>query len=207
MLLFAFTFLLLAGLSQQQSTEDLNAYMDKILQDQLPSVAKKIDPIVIPAFSIHIRDRPHYGSVKFQPAVLKGLSNIKRSGDCISYTKWFPKRVFVGCNATFGEIKVNSSSYLKYDRNSSNVLAETTFPEVKARLYVSVGSWKGPRARAYPKLGNIETNFTGLDETPDTQKLRWGYYEIFRDEVAVAIEKAVSWAVGESASKLLWPCC
>ncbi|XP_077483603.1 uncharacterized protein LOC144093776 [Amblyomma americanum] len=207
MLLFTTTFLLLAGLSQQQATEDLNAYVDKILKDELPSVAKKIDPLTIPAFSFHIRDRPHYGQVKFQPSTLTGLSTIQRSGDCASFTRWFPKRVFVGCNITFGEIKVSSKSQLKYDHNSTTVQADTSFPEVHGRMYVSVGAWKGPRGRAYPKLGNFTTTFTGLDENPDTQKLRWGYYEVFRDVVAVAIERAVAWAIGESAGKVLWPCC
>ncbi|XP_075549619.1 uncharacterized protein LOC142583156 [Dermacentor variabilis] len=206
MILFATTLLLLAGLSQQQSTEELNAYVDKILKDELPAEAKYIDPLTIPGFSFRVRDHPHYLSVKFDKSTITGLSTIQRSGDCSSYSR-FPYRVYVGCNVTYGEIKVQVKSQLKYDHNSSSVSADTTFPEVHGRLYVSVGAWKGPRAHAYPKLGNFSTTFTGLDENPDTQKLRWGYYEVIRDILAVSIEKTLSWVIADSAGKVLWPCC
>ncbi|XP_037517465.1 uncharacterized protein LOC119394249 [Rhipicephalus sanguineus] len=205
MILFTTTLLLLAGLSQQQSTEDLNAYVDKILKEELP--AEKIDPLTTRGFSFHIRDHPHVVSVKFQPSTITGLGTIQRSGDCSSYNRLFPYRVYVGCNVTYGEIKVQVKSQLKYDRNSTTVTADTTFPEVHGRLYVSAGAWKGPKARAFPKLGNFTTTFTGLDENPDTQKLRWGYYEVVRDILAVSIERSLSWAISESAGKVLWPCC
>ncbi|XP_037576487.1 uncharacterized protein LOC119458699 isoform X1 [Dermacentor silvarum] len=206
MLLFATTILLLAGLTQQQSTQELNAYVDKILKDELPSEAKLIDPLTVRGFSFHIRDHPHYAHVKFEPSTITGLSTIHRSGDCSSYSR-FPYRVYVGCNVTYGVIKVHVKSQLKYDHNSTTVTADTTFPEVHGRLYVSVGAWKGPRAHAYPKLGNFTTAFTGLDENPDTQKLRWGYYEVIRDVLALSIERTLSWAIADSAGKVLWPCC
>ncbi|KAH7945252.1 hypothetical protein HPB49_008665 [Dermacentor silvarum] len=143
MLLFATTILLLAGLTQQQSTQELNAYVDKILKDELPSEAKLIDPLTVRGFSFHIRDHPHYAHVKFEPSTITGLSTIHRSGDCSSYSR-FPYRVYVGCNVTYGVIKVHVKSQLKYDHNSTTVTADTTFPEVHGRLYVSVGAWKGP---------------------------------------------------------------
>lgn len=200
------TLLLLAGLSQQQSTEDLNKYVDDVLKE-LPSLKKYFDPLTEPAFSFRFKDHPHYGHVKFEPSTVTGLSTVQRSGDCGDYTRFFPKRVYVGCNVTFGEIKVHVKSQLKYDRNTTTVEATSTFPEVHGRLYVSVGAWKGPRARVYPKLGNFTTEFTGLDETPETQRLRWGYYEVIRDLLAVGVERAVSLVVGVSAGKVLWPCC
>ncbi|KAL1446939.1 hypothetical protein MTO96_040399 [Rhipicephalus appendiculatus] len=185
MILFTTTLLLLAGLSQQQSTEDLNAYVDKILKEELP--AEKIDP------PDHARlQLPHQGPPAHREREVPTLDHY---------------RVYVGCNVTYGEIKVQVKSQLKYDRNSTTVTADTTFPEVHGRLYVSAGAWKGPKARAFPKLGNFTTTFTGLDENPQTQKLRWGYYEVIRDILAVSIERTLSWAISESAGKVLWPCC
>ncbi|KAL1467162.1 hypothetical protein MTO96_026266, partial [Rhipicephalus appendiculatus] len=77
--------------------------------------------------------------------------------------------------------QVEVKSQLKYDRNRTTVTADTTFPEVRGRLYVSVGAWKGPKARAFAKLGNFNTTFTGLTENPETQKLHWGFYKVVRD--------------------------
>lgn len=108
------------------------------------------------------------------------------------------------CGYTF---QVQVKSQLKYDRNSTTVTAETTFPEVRGHLYVYVAAWKGPKARAFPKLGNFNTTFTGLDENPETQKLRWGYYKVVRDILAASIEKNLACAIAESAGKVLWPCC
>ncbi|KAL3215651.1 hypothetical protein MRX96_051325 [Rhipicephalus microplus] len=115
MILFTTTLLLLAGLSQQQSTEDLNAYVDKILKEELP--AEKIDPPDNAWLQL-----PHQGP----PA-----------RHCSSYNRLFPYRVYVGCNVTYGEIKVSVKSQLKYDPS------------------------RGP----------------------------------------------LSWAISESAGKVLWPCC
>lgn len=202
MLAYVTFFLLLAGISGQ-SDDDTNDFVDKVLKDEFPAETKWIDPLILRPFSLEFGDHPR-GWVKFHPTNVTGLKGLERSGDCERYLRRFPRKVVIGCNVTFGVLSVESHSTLKYG-NFSKVSVTTTFPEAIGRLYFSVGAWKLPSAQVYPKLGDFNATFSGLDESPETQHLRLGYYEVLRDLLAVAVERQLSYAVGSAARRVLFP--
>uniref|UniRef100_V5ID45 Putative conserved secreted protein n=1 Tax=Ixodes ricinus TaxID=34613 RepID=V5ID45_IXORI len=194
---------LLAGISGQ-SDDDANAYVDKVIKDELPAELKYLDPLKLRPFKFHLRQHP-FGWVSFCATHVTGLGSVQRSGDCGSYGRSLPRRAFVGCNITVGDVEVRLCSSLKYGRNLTEVHANATFSEVRGRLYFSVGAWKAPSARAYPELGSATTVFSGLDDTPETHHLRLGYQAVARDLLAVAVERHLSEALTRAAHRVLFP--
>lgn len=198
---------------QQLPFWDSNTYVDQMILSRLPAHREDIDPLVEPPFAVHNSHDKRYGPVRFEESNVTGLSRISRlqRGDqCASVTDDFPDSANVTCHVIFEAVTVYLNSLLtRSDDIAMDIKANVTFRKVLARLDVHFAPWYDPvvNLTVGATFSDLRSTFEGLAETPETQKLIWGYEKAAKDIVARAITVDVANALTRAASELVFPCC
>lgn len=198
---------------QQLPFWDANTYVDQLILARLQAHSEDIDPLVEPPFALHNSHDKRYGPVRFLGSNVTGLSRISRvqRGDqCASVTDEFPDRANVTCYVNFEAVRVYLDSLLTRDGHEvMDIKANVTFRNVLARLDVHLAAWYDPvvNLTVGATFSDLRSSFEGLTETPETQKLVWGYEKTAKDIVARAITVDVGQALTKAASELVFPCC
>lgn len=198
---------------QQLPFWDSNTYVDQMILSRLQAHREDIDPLVEPPFAVHNSHDKRYGPVRFEESNVTGLSQISRlqRGDqCASVTDDFPDSANVTCHVIFEAVTVYLTSLLtRSDDIAMDIKANVTFRKVLARLDVHFAPWYDPvvNLTVGATFSDLRSTFEGLAETPETQKLIWGYEKAAKDIVARAITVDVANALTKAASELVFPCC
>uniref|UniRef100_A0A6M2CHB6 Putative conserved secreted protein midgut overexpressed n=1 Tax=Rhipicephalus microplus TaxID=6941 RepID=A0A6M2CHB6_RHIMP len=198
---------------QQLPFWDANSYVDQMLLSRLPAHREDIDPLVEPAFALHNSHDKRYGPVRFEDSNVTGLSRVtrvQRGDQCASVTDKFPDSANVTCHVIFEAVTVYLNSILtRSDDIAMDIKANVTFRKVLARLDLHLAPWYDPvvNLTVGATFSDLRSTFEGLTETPETQKLIWGYEKTAKDIVARAITVNVANALTKAASELVFPCC
>ncbi|XP_077517993.1 uncharacterized protein LOC144128451 isoform X1 [Amblyomma americanum] len=198
---------------QQLAFWDADNYVDQIILVKLAAHSARLDPLEVAPFALHNSHDKLYGPVRFHVSKVSGLgrlARVQRGDQCASATEDFPDGANVTCHVRFEAIKVYLDSLLTRDGEQvMEVKANVTFRDVLARLNVRLVPWHDPVANLTvgATFSNLRSAFDGLNETPQTQKLIWGYEKAAKDIVAQAITVDLSEALSKAASEVAFPCC